>query len=410
MSSPQVDVERVLARLEELFELGVPPYANRPGLSAAEEAAIEIAARWMAQAGLQVSRDAIGNLFGRLPGADPSLGEVWCGSHLDTVPAGGRFDGALGVVCAIEAVAALAAAGARPARTVAAVAFRDEEGWRFGQGVFGSRAVCGRVTADDLEAVDSDGVRLADALRAVDGGIESPMRTGAALPAAFVELHIEQGPVLAEMPDTVGVVSGIVGIWGCSVTFRGRPGHAGTTPMDRRADALVAASAFVTAAPRVAATVPGGVATVGQLSVAPGAANVIPGEVGLSIDARAPDGDGLRALIHGLRAAAQDAGERSGCAVEIAREWEEPPAAMDQRVRGALARAARDRGIDAFELASGAGHDAGILAAAGVPTGMLFVASERGGLSHDPREHTKPARARRGLEVLVGALERLAVG
>lgn len=397
----RIEIERVYARLEQLFAVGEPPWANRPGLSPAEQAAIELAAGWMREAGLEVSRDAAGNLFGRRRGHDGDAGEIWCGSHLDTVPAGGRFDGALGVMAAIEAVGALE----RARRTVTAVAFRDEEGWRFGRGLFGSRATCGRVEASELDAVGADGVTLREALARL--GL-SPSAGGGRAPGAYLELHIEQGPVLAGVPGAVGVVTGIVGMWGATVTFTGRAGHAGTTPMAGRADALAAAAEFVVAARQAAAGVPDAVATVGELAVRPNASNVIPASATLSIDARAPSAEALVELREALRRAAAAAADAGGCTVAIAGEWEEAPASMSPRVQEALTEAARAGGVRCVLLPSGAGHDAGVLAASGVPCGMLFVASERDGVSHDPSEWTEPARALAGIQVLHDALAQLA--
>jgi allantoate deiminase len=369
---------RVLERLEKLYELDGGDGANRPGLSAAEQAAHDLAAAWMRQAGLEVETDPAGNLVGRRPGRRPELPEVWTGSHLDTVPRGGRFDGALGVVAGLEAVEQ----AAPTKRTLAVVAFRDEEG-RF-TGCFGSNALCGRF---DRKARDASGVSVREALASL--GLPEP-RSGR-LPDVFLEAHIEQGPVLERAGAPLGVVTAIAAMTRGAVELCGRAGHAGTTPMDVREDALCAAAELVLRARDAARSIPGAVATIGQLEVEPGAANVIPDRVLLSVDARAPDRARLEQL---LRAIGLDL--PAGDAISMAPE---PSAALGEEI-AAL-------GLPVIELASGAGHDAGVLAAAGVRTAMLFVRSLNGGISHNPKELSSPADVGVCVEVLSSALTRL---
>jgi allantoate deiminase len=324
-------VSRARARLDELYALG----ATRIGGSPEEDAAHALAAAWFAEAGLEVEVDQAGNTFGRRGDA-----AVWTGSHLDTVPDGGRFDGALGVVAAIEAAA-------RTDAPLALVVFRDEE-----RGCAGSRA------------------------RVERGG----------LPLAFVEVHIEQGPLLERAGAPLGVVTAIAGQARGEVAFTGRADHAGTTPMDGRRDALVEAAAFVLRVRDAAA--PGTVATVGALTVEPGAANVVPARVTATVDARAASGEALDALV-----------ARIGFTPLMRIE----PVALGGAPLAAL-RAAAPR---APELVSGAGHDAAILAAAGVPAGMLFVRSLNGGASHSPTELTSDADIELAIAALTSALDTL---
>jgi acetylornithine deacetylase/succinyl-diaminopimelate desuccinylase-like protein len=325
---------RVLDRLEELYAIG-----DRIGYSEAEQRAHDLAAGWMREAGLEVEVDAAGNLLGRVPGGGR---ELWTGSHLDTVPNGGRFDGALGVVAGIEAVERVARPG------LAVVAFRDEE-----RGCAGSRALARR-------------------------------------PETYLELHIEQGPVLERAEAPLGVVTGIVGYARAAVEFQGVASHAGTTPMDARDDALCKAAEFVL---RVrAAPEAGAVATVGQIEVEPGAANVIPSRARVSVDVRAPDAAALDRLVDSL-------GLEPHLRVE--------PVQMDTAVRAVLRDQVRGHGLPVHELPSGAGHDAGILAAAGVGTGMLFVRSLNGGVSHSPDELSSPEDVALAVDVLAGALSAL---
>ena len=334
---------RVIERLEELYAIGGGPGANRPHPSAAEDEAHRLAASWLAEAGLQVEVDASGNLLGRSPRSD----HVWVGSHLDSVPQGGRFDGALGVVAAIEAVERVGAGSV--------VAFRGEE-----VGCVGSRALVAR---------------------------------GVPLPRAFLELHVEQGPVLARADAPLGVVTGIVGYARAELVLEGSAGHAGTTPMDGRDDALVAAAERILEIRDAALRIPGAVATVGELDVEPGAGNVIPSRVRLSLDARAPDAERLDALVHAI-------GVEPGHRTE--------PVWLSELCRRALTAEIEARGLSVVELASGAGHDAGILAAAGVDSGMLFVRSLNGGVSHSPDELSSDEDVVLAVDVLADALARLA--
>jgi allantoate deiminase len=335
-------VSRLQERIERIFALG-----DRIGYTAAEDEAHAIARGWMEDAGLAVEVDGAGNLIGRVPGDGR---EVWTGSHLDSVPSGGRFDGVLGVLGGLEAVERLGLPG------LAVVAFRDEE-----RGCAGSRA------------------------RVASG----------ALPDAYLELHIEQGPRLERADVPLAVVTGIVGYSRQTVTIRGRAGHAGTTPMEGREDALVAAAERILAIRDAAAAIPEAVATVGTISVDPGGVNVIPGEVSFTVDARAPDRARLDALLAAI-------GLETGVGVE--------PAAMDPEVVGATRAAIEAAGVPVLELASGAGHDAGILASAGVAAGMLFVRSRNGGISHNPDEWSDPEDCALAVDVLADALRRLSAG
>jgi allantoate deiminase len=350
LTRPPAASKRALERLDQLYTIGGGEGANRVGGTAEEDEAHRLAAGWMAEAGLEVDVDAAGNLVGRLRGSRPELPEVWSGSHLDSVPNGGRFDGALGVVAALEAIERIG----RHARTLGAVAFRDEE-----RGCHGSRA------------------------RAAAGP----------LPGAFLEVHVEQGPVLERGGSPLGLVTGVAGIARGDVTFEGRAGHAGTTPMDAREDALCAAAEFVLALREAARRVDGAVATVGQLEVEPGAVNVIPASVRLSYDVRAPDDvrlDAVLATIPGEPDYRTRPVTFAGAPVDVLREQ--------------LDRA----GAGVVELLSGAGHDAAVLAAAGVPSAMLFVRSANDGASHSPAEESSADDVALAIDVLAVALSRLA--
>jgi allantoate deiminase len=399
---------RVLRRLEELFAIGAREGANRPGLSPAEQQAHDLAAGWMTEAGLEVSVDAVGNLIGRARGSVPDLPEIWTGSHFDTVPNGGRFDGALGVVAGLEAV--VAASSEPHARTIAVIAFRDEEGWRFGQGYFGSRALCGRLDADELQVRDASGTSIGQALAALGlppPDLPSRGRSTGPLPGAFVELHIEQGNTLAERGLAVGVVSEIAAMAGLTVRFSGERGHAGGTAMTERRDALLAAARFVLGAHSLARSDARWRATVGELTVHDPAANVIADDVTVAVDARAQSDECLDSLIGQLRGAAAESARQAGCEWGATLTWQEPTVTMTPAVTGVLAAAAGHQAADNIATASWAGHDAGILATAGVPVGMLFV---RAGLSHSPQETADATDIAAAVRTLARALADLADG
>jgi hydantoinase/carbamoylase family amidase len=397
---------RILSRLDTLFEIGRAEGTNRPGLGDGEQRAFEQVAEWMREAGLEVSFDAGGNLYGRLRGRDPSLPEVWSGSHLDTPPDGGRFDGALGVVAALDAAEAIRAAGGAP-RSLAVVAFRLEEGPRFGTGCFGSRAICGLLEAGEGDLLDADGVSLAEAFAALGYGDLPTAGWLEPAPKAFVETHIEQGPLLAARGAPVGLVTSIAGMLGMELTFSGRRGHAGTVPMELRSDALAAASGFVLAAHDCARAIPGAVATIGRLTVGPGATNTIPDRATLFADVRAPDDSRLEQLVTQVEQAAHDAASSSRCTVEIGPRWPYPAQLMSPAPRAALARSIAALGSEPVELPSGAGHDAQILGQAGVPVAMLFVRSDAGGVSHAPEEQTESDALVACVRVLEPALREL---
>lgn len=278
---------------------------------------------------------------------------------------------------------------------------------RFGRGWFGSRALCGAVGLEELEERDADGVSLAEALTRL--GRSKPPEggwLGRGLDA-FVEVHVEQGPTLAAAGAPVGVVSGIVGMLGFEVLYTGQAGHAGTTPMRGRADALCAAAAMALALREPAKGIDGAVATIGRLNVEPGAAAVIPARVSLSVDVRAADDARLEALEAAVHSSAAHGAASAGCEVALRRLWGQRAMPMAPRVRAVLARAVKAVGAPPAQLSSGAGHDAQALAAAGVPSGMLFVRSLAGGISHCPAEETDTEAIAVAAEALTIALAEL---
>lgn len=402
---------RTLDRLEQLFRIGPGPHALRLGLAAAEDEAHRRVTEWMEAAGLRVTVDSVGNLFGHRPGQSPSLPAVWLGSHLDTVPQGGRFDGALGVLAALEAAASFGEEELE--RGVTVVAFRDEEGARFGRSCFGSRALCGQLEPGELDTADRDGVTVREALTQAGRPIDAVSEAGwlpAPPPRCFLELHVEQGPQLADQDATTGIVTAITGVLEYEVRLTGRKGHAGTTPMRGRRDALVSAAEFTH---RLSAEVSAselGVATVGRLAVEPGAPNVIPNRVTLSADCRAADRAGLDRLDRLVRSLADEIGARHGVEIAVEQAWNSPPAEMDSELRDRLVAATREAELSPRTLPSGAGHDAAVVARARIPTGMLFARSLNGGVSHVPEEETDAGAIEDSIRILARFLERVARG
>ena len=396
--------ERAMERLDLLARVGSDRQnggITRPGLSVLEDEAHALVAAWCEEDGMAVSRDSAGNLYARPAGA-PAAGEVWSGSHVDTVPSGGRFDGALGVVAAIEAVAAVA--DDAPGAPLAVVVFRDEEGWRFGEGCFGSRSVAGQVGPVGLARTDAAGVTIEAALAAL--GLPGPP-VDVTLPAAYVEVHIEQGPALDTAGFALADVTAIAGMAGFNVTFRGASGHAGTVPMADRSDAFAACADLAVRLRERALEVPGAVATIGDVAIAQPAANVIPGVVRATVDVRAPSAAALDLLVAAVPAVAAEVATRNRCGVDAVRAWRSEPVSLSPRVRAAVRSAAGSAGVPVAEMASGAGHDAGILAAAGVDAGMLFVRSLNGGVSHRPDELSSEADIAAAIAVLTGTLRSL---
>jgi allantoate deiminase len=382
--------ERLAERLSAISQIGLTPEggSQRLGYSRQETAAKELASEWMRVAGLAMRTDAAGNRFGRLEGKDNSLPVVLCGSHLDTVPNGGHFDGVLGVLLALEAVEMWKADGFAPQRPYEIAIFSEEEGSRFNVGLVGSSAVTGALPEDGFRSVtDHDGRSFASAVAEAGLDLErfGEAKRDLSEIAAFVEVHIEQGLVLETKRLPVGIVTGISGLVSLDMIVRGQAGHAGATPMSYRCDALVAASRMVVEinelARRLSETA---VATVGQLDVFPNGSNVIPGEVRFSVDMRDVDSASLKQQVEAVIEAAGRLAQEGKVELICKKTLDLAPTHSDSGLRVKQAAAMREINLPAFELPSGAGHDA-MLLGAHVPMAMFFVRS-KGGISHHPRE------------------------
>ena len=400
--SQGIDAQRVMERIDALASCSAEDGAlTRIFLSQQHRAANKLVAGWMHEAGLEPHIDAIGNVVGRYEGALPGLPCLILGSHLDTVRDAGRFDGMLGVVAAIECVAALHHAGVRLPFAIEVIGFADEEGVRFQSTLLGSRAVAGTFDNELLQAVDADGITLANALRSF--GLD-PARVGEAAHRrenvlAYVELHIEQGPVLEREGLPVGIVTAINGAARYAVEIIGEAGHAGTVPMPNRRDALTAAAEAILAIERICRGQRDLTGTVGRIRALPGALNVIPGAAQFSIDVRAPD--------DAVRAAAESAIEDAldgicavrGVQLRLNRLHASRATACADWLMEQLAAVIAARGLKVWRLASGAGHDATAMRDL-TDVAMLFIPCA-GGISHNPRESADVADIGVGCEVLL---------
>jgi allantoate deiminase len=398
MNAPSPAV-RIMQRLEALATLTAdPPRLTRVFLSEEHRRANELVAGWMGEAGLVAQVDAMANITGRMEGRSVGLPALLLGSHLDTVRDAGRYDGMLGVVTAIECAHQIGA-GALPF-ALEVIGFGDEEGVRFGSTLLGSRAVAGTLDLKVLDLTDQEGICMADALRRF--GLDPDQVTAAARRRAdllaYVELHIEQGPVLERAGLAVGCVTSINGATRLQVHLRGMAGHAGTVPMGARQDALVAAAEAILAVEQRCSQEQHLVGTVGRIEASPGAVNVIPGECRFTIDVRAPQDIRRGRAVRDIRAAVADIAVRRGIQSSIAvlHDSAASPCApwLMQQIDAAIAA----QGITPQRLPSGAGHDAMAMAAI-ADTGMIFVRCA-GGVSHHPQESITVEDAQAGFETL----------
>ncbi len=383
----RIDRKRLEQSIEELGRVGATERGGltRVALTDEDKRGRDLMVRWMREAGLRVTVDQMGNIFGERPGTEP-LPPVMMGSHVDSVPTGGKYDGQLGVLCGLESIRALNDHRVRTRHPVTLVIFTNEEGARFQPAMIASGVMAGKIALEDAyNARDKDGIRLVDELERI-GYLGSEPCVPRAF-RAYLELHIEQGPQLEEEKLAVGVVEGIVAISWSRLTIHGVQDHAGPTPMRMRHDALVAAAEVVTGVRRIAREVGGDlVTTVGNLTVHPNIVNAIPGRVTLSIDMRDPRGETLDRALPLVDRVVREACEREGVRYELEHYWRVPYTPFAPDVVAAIDRAARATGAPYRRILSGAGHDAQYMAAIG-PTGMIFVPS-RDGRSHCEEEFT----------------------
>jgi N-carbamoyl-L-amino-acid hydrolase len=405
MRNLQVNGERLWTSLMALAEIGATPKGGVCRLAASDldGEARHLFIRWCEAAGCAVRVDKVGNIFARRAGRDPSLPPVMSGSHLDTQPTGGKFDGAYGVMAALEVVRTLNDLGYETEAPIEIVAWTNEEGSRFSPAMVGSGVFAGVFDlSEGLARPDNlTGVTLGAELERI--GFAGPEPVGGHPVAAYFEAHIEQGPILEAAGKPIGVVTGAQGQRWYEVTVTGQEAHAGPTPMPRRRDALVGAARMIEAVNRIGhAHAPYACATVGFVQVSPNSRNTIPGRVFFTVDFRHPEDVVLTEMDRDLRQACEGAASAIGLEVEVKEFWNFPPTPFHPDLVGAVRDAAATQGYAHQDIISGAGHDAVYMARV-APTAMVFVPCV-GGISHNEIEDAKPEDLTAGCNVLLNAV------
>lgn len=409
VSRPRANVNaaRLERRIADLAAVTDPQFPwSRTAFSPLHREGRVWLAREMASLGLSTAIDAGANLIGRLRGQRPELAPMATGSHSDTVPSGGRFDGAAGILVALEALHAMRDAGIELNHTLEIIDFLAEEPNQYGLSCIGSRALVGALTAADLQRTAPDGTTLSEGMASMGGDpdrLDMPLRTQGDL-SVFVELHIEQGRVLESGGLDIGVVTDIVGIRRLEVRMMGRADHSGATPMIMRADALAGAAEIIVGFERRAEAekLAPLVATVGKLNVIPNAANVVPGQVDFTLEVRAATEAAIIGYLADVTGEMQSIAERRGLKLATAMAGTNLPVKMSLMVQSAIAGAAEALGLRHQAMPSGAGHDAAFVARL-CPVGMIFVPS-KDGRSHCPEEYTSPSQLAAGAQVLLTTL------
>lgn len=404
----RIDGDRLWASLMEMAKIGATDKGGvcRLALTDLDRQARDLFVDWAKRVGCSVTIDRMGNIFARRAGREDALPPVMTGSHLDTQPTGGKFDGVYGVLAGLEVLRALDASGYRTRAPIEVVVWTNEEGSRFAPAMVASGVFAGVFDeAYGLSRADRDGKTIGDELRRI--GYAGDVPAGGRKVGAFFEAHIEQGPILEAEGKTVGIVTDVQGVSWYDVAFTGQDCHAGSTPMERRRDAGVGAARLIDAVDRIGrARAPAGRATVGVVDVRPGSRNTVPGKAYLSVDLRHPDGATLDGMDRELRETADRVARDHGLKLALERIWHSPPVAFDKACVDAVRRAAGRNGYPAREIVSGAGHDAVYLSRI-APTAMVFVPCADG-LSHNEAEDAKPSDIAAGCQVLLQAMLEMA--
>jgi N-carbamoyl-L-amino-acid hydrolase len=398
----RVNADRVNAHLTALAEFGKNPQGgvSRVAYSDADRAARTVVLDWMRAAKLDPTIDFAGNIIGRRAGRDASLKPLLFGSHIDSVPEGGNYDGNVGSTAAIEVAQTLAEHNVVTRHPIEVVVWQNEEG-----GLYGSRAVSGQINPAELKTVSNSGKTVEQGIAFIGGDVAklNQVKRQKGAIAGYLELHIEQGGTLEADKINIGIVEGIVGIKQWEVTVSGFANHAGTTPMNQRHDALLAAARFVEMVNRVVLAIPGRqVGTVGRIQAYPGAPNVIPGKVICTLELRDLDDAKIDSMFTRIRADATKIGNENGTQFAFADLHSNVAAPSDPRMRAIIGGAAKALGLSSRVMPSGAGHDAQAMAQLG-PMGMIFIPSV-GGISHSPKELSKPTDIVNGANVLLKAV------
>ena len=393
---------RLVGHLQALSEFGKNPQGgvSRVAFTEADRAGHQYVMGLMRQAGLEVSVDAAGNLVGTRPGSDTQLHPIVIGSHIDSVPEGGNYDGDVGSLGAIEVAQVLHEKHVTLRHPLQVIVFADEEGVMVGSG-----AIAHGLDPAKLDAVSQSGKTVRDGVAFLGGDpsrISDTKRPPGSI-AAYIELHIEQGGTLEQQHTQIGVVDGIVGILDSEVTIQGMANHAGTTPMDQRHDALLAAARFIEKFNELVTSTQGRqVGTIGWIKAQPGAYNVVPGKVTLGIELRDLDAAKIQTLYGEARKAAEDIGRRNGTEFTFTPHDTAKPALTDTRLQALIEKSATGLGLSTKHLPSGAGHDAQEIGDIG-PIGMIFIPSV-GGISHAPTEYSRPGDIENGANVLLNTV------
>ncbi|WDY56267.1 Zn-dependent hydrolase [Pseudomonas sp. PSKL.D1] len=399
-----INSARLWQSLMDLAQLGATPKGGvcRLALTDLDRQARDLFVQWCEDAGCSVSIDAVGNIFARRPGRNPALPPVMTGSHIDTQPTGGKFDGCFGVMAGLEVIRTLNDLGIETEAPMEVVVWTNEEGSRFAPCMMGSGVFAGKFTLEEtLAKRDAQGVSVGEALNAI--GYAGPRAVLGHPVGAYFEAHIEQGPILEDQAKTIGVVLGALGQKWFDLTLRGVEAHAGPTPMHLRKDALVGAAAVVEAVNRAAlGHQPHACGTVGCLQAYPGSRNVIPGEVRMTLDFRHLEADRLDSMIAEVRAVIEATCAKHGLSHELIPTADFPALYFDQGCVDAVREAAGTLGLDHMDIVSGAGHDAIFLAELG-PAGMIFVPCENG-ISHNEIENATEQDLAAGCAVLLRAM------
>ncbi|CAI8956945.1 N-carbamoyl-L-amino-acid hydrolase [Pseudomonas chlororaphis] len=403
-SAPLVNRERLWQSLMDLAQLGATAKGGvcRLALTDLDRQARDLFVRWCEEAGCSVSIDGIGNIFARRAGRNPQLPPVMTGSHIDTQPTGGKFDGCYGVMAGLEVIRTLNDLGLQTEAPIEVVVWTNEEGSRFPPCMMGSGVFAGKFDLDDtLRKQDEQGLSVGSELQRI-GYAGSRAVLGHPV-GAYFEAHIEQGPVLEDRQTTIGVVMGCLGQKWFDLTLTGVEAHAGPTPMHLRKDALVGAAQVISAVNRIAhEQQPHACGTVGCLSLHPGSRNVIPGQVQMTLDLRHLHADKLQAMVDEVRQVIEDTCQQHGLGFELTATADFPPLDFDPACVAAVRQGAEQLGLSHMDIVSGAGHDAIFVAELG-PAGMIFVPCE-GGISHNEIENAAPQDLADGCAVLLRAM------
>ncbi|MBF0642724.1 N-carbamoyl-L-amino-acid hydrolase [Pseudomonas protegens] len=409
-NAPLINRERLWQSLMDLARLGATAKGGvcRLALTDLDRQARDLFVRWCEEAGCSVSVDGIGNIFARRAGRDPNRAPVMTGSHIDTQPTGGKFDGCYGVMAGLEVIRTLNDLGLETQAPIEVVVWTNEEGSRFPPCMMGSGVFAGKFDlAETLAKQDEQGLSVGAELQRI--GYAGPRAVLGHPVGAYFEAHIEQGPVLEDRQTTIGVVMGCLGQKWFDLTLSGVEAHAGPTPMHLRKDALVGAAQVVSAVNRIAhAHQPHACGTVGCLSLHPGSRNVIPGQVQMTLDLRHLHADRLQAMVDEVRQVIEDSCRQHGLTFELTATADFPPLDFDPACVAAVRQGAEHLGLSHMDIVSGAGHDAIFIAELG-PAGMIFVPCE-GGISHNEIENAAPQDLADGCAVLLRAMVNAAQG